>query len=881
MSATPPSERPFTSDAKRSSEPETSETSDLQADPSHTQTGSRPTARRPDWKHQGSNPSRTEQLRNAIDSTDPLKRLGSGHQRSQDSPGRRVVKHAATEAVRHGRKALAGATGGSSEVAIRGGRFLLKYVLPLIPVVIVGILVFAAFAGTGSTADPLPYLADAASPDQIPEPYLNAYKSAGERFQIPWTVLAGVGRVASNHGRSAPTDLDDWGASLDRADGSVGNSALGPVGTPVAGGRHAPPPGTLLTVSSDHVTRDALDPHIPDYRISTVASTPTDRLSDLLAGLAAQGTEVAVIDVGFTDVGTGVPGEELDATLRAAATDGTALLCQIWLTPDTLELPAGVTELPNLTAVPVHPGVSGTATRVAEAVNNCVVSEPNSSQQNSAPAPETSGDGNRPKIDWDGPIGVYLCGSEGWCGPSPRIGKTPDEPQGPLALDPQWLIDNGIGGDMNDVAHAADTLASALAQIQKDMLAADTANVYADWQTNVATARMLWQSILRQAPVVLPSSVVSAPPVSPCDTPAEPDSSTSTTVETGESTDTPDACSQPAGALPAGERPVIPVAGVTGDDLYDSFGAPRSGGRSHQGIDIFADRGTPVLAAVAGTVLDRFHGGIPCGDGTPNNAVTIAGDDGNRYWYAHLDSITVTAGTHVAAGTQLGTVGTTGNACTTSPHLHFSINETLPTVINPYPFLRYGVTVGAGQFALDAYSRALAFATYYGGIIPGDPDAGTFPITGLAGGGTLAGLTADQSEIAAIIGRYFPPEQVDNAVRIAKCESGLTPTASHRNTNGSTDWGLFQLNDGGTLQSLLRETGEDPTNIAKALDPDWSARAAALLWRKYGWAQWVCSWMPTDDAPGRTGIIGTVGDYHSTVPGPGDTSAQYAGYLAP
>lgn len=92
---------------------------------------------------------------------------------------------------------------------------------------------------------------------------------------------------------------------------------------------------------------------------------------------------------------------------------------------------------------------------------------------------------------------------------------------------------------------------------------------------------------------------------------------------------------------------------------------------------------------------------------------------------------------------------------------------------------------------------------------------------------------ATRAEIVQMIRARFGPH-ADHAVAVARCESTLIPSAVHRNRNGTRDWGLFQLNDGGTLQSL----GITP---AQALDPATNIDAAARLHRRRGWQPWVCS----------------------------------------
>jgi murein DD-endopeptidase MepM/ murein hydrolase activator NlpD len=121
--------------------------------------------------------------------------------------------------------------------------------------------------------------------------------------------------------------------------------------------------------------------------------------------------------------------------------------------------------------------------------------------------------------------------------------------------------------------------------------------------------------------------------------------------------------------FPEPQRVVVPVLGVSPHALTSSWGSPRSEGRHHEGIDIFARRGTPVVSATSGEVTrigqDRLGG----------NVVWVAGEGLKLYYYAHLDRFRegLTVGRRVAPGEQLGYVGTTGNAAGTPPHLHFGV----------------------------------------------------------------------------------------------------------------------------------------------------------------------------------------------------------------
>ncbi len=112
----------------------------------------------------------------------------------------------------------------------------------------------------------------------------------------------------------------------------------------------------------------------------------------------------------------------------------------------------------------------------------------------------------------------------------------------------------------------------------------------------------------------------------------------------------------------------VPVQGVHPDRLVSTYGAPRSGGRRHAGVDIFAPKGTPVRAAGWGWVIAKTT--LSLG----GKVVFTLGEDGTLCYYAHLDQWApgLELGDFVDKNTVIGTVGQTGNARTTPPHLHFS-----------------------------------------------------------------------------------------------------------------------------------------------------------------------------------------------------------------
>ncbi len=133
----------------------------------------------------------------------------------------------------------------------------------------------------------------------------------------------------------------------------------------------------------------------------------------------------------------------------------------------------------------------------------------------------------------------------------------------------------------------------------------------------------------------------------------------------------------------------MPVVGISPRALDDSWHAPRDGGtRVHKGIDIFAPRGTEVVAVADGTVSyigDQRLGG---------HCVWLTTENGSAFYYAHLDRWApgLYEGMEVQAGDLLGYVGNTGNAKNTPSHLHFGVNQS-DEMINPYPLLKAALPV--------------------------------------------------------------------------------------------------------------------------------------------------------------------------------------------
>jgi murein DD-endopeptidase MepM/ murein hydrolase activator NlpD len=125
----------------------------------------------------------------------------------------------------------------------------------------------------------------------------------------------------------------------------------------------------------------------------------------------------------------------------------------------------------------------------------------------------------------------------------------------------------------------------------------------------------------------------------------------------------------------------VPVQGIHPSELADTWGAARSGGRTHEGIDIFARRGTPVISSTQGVVI--FKGLNLLG----GRVVEVVGPAGWRHYYAHLDAWSVAGiGDWVEVGTVLGYVGDSGNAKGTPTHLHYGVYAR-GEATNPYPLL--------------------------------------------------------------------------------------------------------------------------------------------------------------------------------------------------
>jgi len=124
-----------------------------------------------------------------------------------------------------------------------------------------------------------------------------------------------------------------------------------------------------------------------------------------------------------------------------------------------------------------------------------------------------------------------------------------------------------------------------------------------------------------------------------------------------------------------------PVAGAV--SFTDTWGDPRSGGRTHRGVDMIAARGTPIVAIYSGTIQrisTSSLGGL---------SIYLWSDAGDMYYYAHLDGYgDISAGQQVDQGYVIGYNGSSGNAPSWLPHLHFEFHPGGGSAVNPYPLVK-------------------------------------------------------------------------------------------------------------------------------------------------------------------------------------------------
>ena len=201
----------------------------------------------------------------------------------------------------------------------------------------------------------------------------------------------------------------------------------------------------------------------------------------------------------------------------------------------------------------------------------------------------------------------------------------------------------------------------------------------------IETVRQAAEEAARQATSTT-TTVTSAPATTvPTTTATETagDESTTTTAQTTSTVATTTTTTRPPAPPPiVTEGKTCPVNAAT--TFTDSWGAPRSGDREHKGVDMVAAREAPLVAIESGTIArtaESALGGI---------SIYLTGISGNRYYYAHLDSLApgILGGVSVSVGDLVGYNGSSGNATYDTPHLHFQYAPPGGTWINPYSLVK-------------------------------------------------------------------------------------------------------------------------------------------------------------------------------------------------
>ena len=685
--------------------------------------------------------------------------------RGDGSPGGR--RRAATKAaVNYGRKYLAGATGGVSEGVIAGLR-VAKIVLPILLTfsLLLGLGLVAVIAGGGgSLSNQISYSLDAGAADAIPADYLAAYQAAGDQYNVPWTVLAGVGRVASNQGRSAPSDITDYGKRIDRSPGSGPNDLVGG-GAGVSGSSATNlPVGAAVSVLGDSLvggTQSLFSAGLSGHKV-TVDSRPgweIGALTPVAAKAVADGAKYVVVSAGTNDVwgltgsraSTETARARIDTMLNTLKPAYTEHGCALWVNVQDstgsgyISMRATATSYNRVLAEEAakHPWVtivnwasvaSGTGGSVnapdglhlsasGQSLYVSTILSALAGCSTTAGTVQGSGVGAVSSVPVATDPSWTNCGGSD-CVVNPVIGSKPGEAQGPLLLTSSWLSQNSDGMNPQSINDAAMLLAKSLSDIRDGLVAADTTNQYSDYQNDPVQADALWTAAVGQAPVDLPSSA-------------------GVNVQ---------ACSATATPAPSANW-VWPISDGTKAPMTRTFASTST----TLGVDLAAPAGTPVVAAGDGTVLE-----VGNEVGGAGHYVKINHGAGYITLYAHLASVRVKSGATVTSGATIGTVGSSGHT-KNGAVLYFALtNNGVPTdpatVLGAYS----GKATSGSNLANDA-----------------DINSGSAFTSAVMGAGTTGGqavnpctgsplVPSTQSVQTAVDGSGCPTTAYANTVRYTK-----------------------------------------------------------------------------------------------------------------
>jgi murein DD-endopeptidase MepM/ murein hydrolase activator NlpD len=197
-----------------------------------------------------------------------------------------------------------------------------------------------------------------------------------------------------------------------------------------------------------------------------------------------------------------------------------------------------------------------------------------------------------------------------------------------------------------------------------------------------AAARAAAEEAARAAAVASTTTTGATTTTAAAQTTTTVDGVTTTTVEGATTTTAAETTTTTTSPPPPVAAQTCPVDGFS--TFTDTWGAPRSGGRSHQGVDMLGARWTPLVAIESGTVQRMRNGGLG------GITVWLRGNTGDTFYYAHLEAWAdgLRVGQQVQTGDLLGYMGTSGNAPDYIPHLHFEYHPGGGVAINPYPLVK-------------------------------------------------------------------------------------------------------------------------------------------------------------------------------------------------